>query len=206
MFVITHNDTVVLGPMPWRKLLFQNFLLDEYEVNTTLQADTPTDVVTVNAEIKIYPMRWAAEPAYNKKIEFLNGPFWNITPTYAEGSFVVESYPLDTAKGMLKQVVAENRWKKEVSGIKHTVNTTEVTLDTTREGRGIYLQAYQANIATRWKFPEGWLDLSVVELGALVSAIVSHVQTCFEWESDTNDLIDAAVDAAALDAIATEMP
>ena len=45
---------------------------------------------------------------------------------------------------------------------------------------------------SNWKFPEGWLTLTKSELGQCVSAGATHIQSCFDWEKNYTDRIEAA--------------
>jgi hypothetical protein len=183
MFVIVKdNIEVILGPMPWRKLFFQNILLEEEDVSVVLPQQNDVAYV-VNERFKILPAQYT-EDSHNPKIEQVNGPFWTFTADLAVGHFYKQNRQLDHVKNDLKATAASKRWAKEVGGVKVTVQGSEYTADTSREGRGVYLQALQlGSDGSSWKFPEGFIQLSLVELQAVVSAIVAHVQTCFEDEA-----------------------
>ena len=92
-------------------------------------------------------------------------------------------------------MVAVKRYVKEVAGTKATVQNTEVTVDTSREGRNVFVQKYslmKTGDTVNWKFPEGWLTLTKIELGTIVTAGQTHIQSFFDWEKDYSDQIDAA--------------
>ena len=203
MFVIVHNNNVVLGPMPWRKLFFENMLEDDLEVTVTLpQKNEPESLYVVNDEIKIYPCRMLESPAHNPKIHWLNGPYWVYTDTEAIGSMTVHDYPIDTARGFLKEPLSATRYAKEIAGTKITLQNTEVTLDTMRGSRDIFLQSFQLGADNiTWKFPEGWLTLSNAELGQCVQTIMGHVQTCFAWEAAKVAELDACETLDELDLV-----
>jgi len=204
MFVIVNSGSVILGPMPWRKLFFENTLKDDLEIDITLP-QTHTGVYDIDANTKILPVVISQEPVFNSKTERLNGPFWTITTTEATGSYTVESLPIEAVKNALKAKIAENRWKKEIDGVKVTIQGTEITALTDRTERNVYLQAYQlGNTGATWKFDEGWLVLSNAELLTIVNAIMGHVQTCFAWESGKVQEIENATTLEALDLIGLE--
>lgn len=183
MFVIVKdNQEVILGPMPWRKLFFQNILLEEHELEVELPQKND-GVYIVNDNFKILPAQYT-EDAYDSKIEQLNGPFWTFYEDKAVGHFVKLNRQVEHVKSDLKALVAEKRWKKEVGGVKVSIQGNEYTADTSREGRGVYLQALQlGSDGSSWKFPEGFVQMSLAELQTVVTAIVTHVQTCFEEEA-----------------------
>jgi len=62
------------------------------------------------------------------------------------------------------------------------------------------------NDTVNWKFPEGWLTLTKVELGAAVSAGAAHIQGSFDWEKAKIEEIEAAETVEVLDAIVIVEP
>ena len=205
MFVIVHNNSVILGPMRWNRFRFQNEILEETEVEVTLadRNDELTPVI-VDDNIQILPVQGTPNPSYNSKIEMLNGPFWEFTATAAISSYQVENLPIDAVKNQLKDVIATNRYNKEVGGCKTTVQETEVRIDTSRDGRNVFVQKFLLmgdSETVQWKFPEGWLTLTKAELGAIVTTGTAHVQTCFEWEAGKLVEINDCDNLASLDAI-----
>lgn len=190
MFVIVYNNQVILGPMPWRKFFFENIIEEDCEVQVTLpqKNDVP---YTVNSEIVILPARYTHEE-HNPITQKHNGPFWTITETEAVGNFVTLDKDVDHVKSELKQLVADKRWQKEVSGIKVTINDIEYSVDTSREGRKIYIEQLQMNSSSYdWKFNEGYVTLSLVDLQNIVQSINEHVQNCFAEERNRINLIDS---------------
>ena len=57
----------------------------------------------------------------------------------------------------------------------------------------------------KWKFPEGWVELTKTELGGIVAAGAAHIQTQFDWEKNIGDQIDAAPDVDTLKTILNEI-
>jgi hypothetical protein len=104
----------------------------------------------------------------------------------------------------LKLQAADERWIKETAGTTTTIQDTVVTVDTARGSRDIFVQKYllmlDSDVVT-WKFPETWLSLTKTDLGQVVAAGASHVQSAFAWEKDINDAINTADTLDALDAI-----
>jgi len=195
MFIIVDNNNVVLGPMNWRPVMFSNCLSDEFEINYALPLSNPNnEPITINETIRILPVTdLGPNTEYNPKIQQLSGPFYNFFSTYAEMYYVPVDKNIDTVKAELKQIVAANRYKYEIQGVKSTIQETEVKLYTSREDRGLYLQAYQlGSNGANWKF-EGpiWLTLSNTELGQIVLAVSTHVQNVFDWEALKGTEIDS---------------
>jgi hypothetical protein len=208
MFIIVENDSVILGPVKWNKSKFQNVLEEECEITTTLP-NINTDIIIVNENIKIYPVQSTQNPTFNSKIEFLNGPFWEFTETHAISSYVVEPKTIPAVQNQLKNILAQERWTKEILGVTATVQDIEVTVDTNRGTRDIFVQQYLLmgeSDTVIWKFPEGWLNLTKSDLGILVATGVSHVKQVFEWEASLVADIDACTTLEELDALEIVTP
>jgi len=204
MYVLTINDNVVLGPISWNARMFNSALEDELEVKFNILPSHQSNVPLVLSDgVKV---RECVEehPPLNPKIQMYNGPFWTFTDTLGTASYVVLDKPLDLIKKELKEQVASNRWKQEGAGTKVTIQGVEVTVDTSRGNRDVFVQQLllmpDAD-TVGWKFPETWLTLTKAELGACVAAGVAHVQAAFGWEKQLNEAIDACTDTASLDAL-----
>lgn len=198
MFVIVHNNSVVLGPMPWRKRFFESTLADDLEIEVSLPSSNE-GVYIVDANTKIMPAVYTEEPitSYTKK---LDGPFWTFTETLATGSFVAVDKNIEHMRSDLKQLVADIRWSKETGGIKVAFGGVDYSIDTSRDGRNIFMQAAQLGANTTWKFNEGWVALTVADLQTIVQAVFTHVQLCFAEEAALVAQIEAAT---SIDQLAT---
>ena len=182
MFVIVNDQNVILGPMDWRKLFFENIILEECEVTVELPYKN-TEPFIVNDNIKILPATYT-EDAFNSNIQKLNGPFWTLSATSAVGHFVAVPKDLDHIRSDLKELVAQKRWEKEVAGVKVTLNGSEYTAETDRDVRNLYTQAVLSGQSTNWKFKEGFVFLTQADLSTIVTAVVNHVNGCFLEESN----------------------
>jgi hypothetical protein len=198
------TDFVLLGPMEWRSRFFQSCLRDDLEIdfNVPLSNDT-NQALIINEIARIIPVTdIGITGEYNSKIHYLDGPYYNMFDTYAEVYYNVKDKPLDVVKSELKPLVATNRYKYETMGISVTIQSTGITALTTREDRGLYLQAYQLgkdNVS--WKFGSEFLTLSNADLGIIVEAVVNHVQATFDWESTKISEIDALLSLTDLNAL-----
>lgn len=202
-YVLVNNNQVLNGPRDWNYRSFEGTLEDDLEITFQLPMSLTDEnmVITINPDTKIMPAVLIPH-AYNPKIEYLHGPFWTFSDTLATGTYETVQHPLEAIKNTLKAKVAENRWTKEVDGVEITLQNTKVTLDTSREGRNIFLQAFQLGATDiAWKFPEGWLTATNAELGLCVAAIMGHVKDSFTWEANKGTEIDACTDAAALNVV-----
>jgi hypothetical protein len=209
MFIITEKQIdntvmVVLGPMPWLPNRFKSCLLDDLEIEYNVPSSNDTNqLISVSDTVKIYPVTDLGPNAeYNSKIHYLNGPFYNYYTDYAEVYYVPVDKPIEIVKEELKSPVAANRYKYEIMGISHTIQGKTVRLYTGREDRALYLQAYQLGVdGVNWKFGTEFLTLSNTELGGIVSAVMSHVQSVFDWESGKINEIDTCDTLEELDLI-----
>jgi hypothetical protein len=185
--------------------MFSNCLLDEFNINYALPLSNPNnDVININETIRILPVTNLGPNAeYNQKIQQLSGPFYNFFPTYAEMYYVPVDKNIDIVKAELKQLIAAKRYEYEIQGVKATIQEIEVKLYTSREDRGLYLQAYQlGSNNANWKFEGGvWLTLPNTDLGQIVVAVSTYVENVFDWESAKCTEIDSKTLLSELDSI-----
>jgi hypothetical protein len=202
MFNLISNNQVILGPMEWRKTFFENALMDELEISHTLPLNNTGTYYVVDTTTRFVPVEFTPNPEYNPKIQFLHGPFWDIRANKCVGSYVVENYTVEAVKNMLKEKLADMRWKFESKGVIVTIQGVDLFVTTARVERDIYAQAFQlgSNGAT-WKFGDKWIVLSNAELGTIVQAIMTHVQNAFLIESNKVVEINDATTLPQLDAI-----
>ena len=208
MFVIVHDNSVILGPMRWNKFRFENVIAEECEFTVSLPSSNDQPII-VSENIKILPVQGTQNPVFNSTIEFLNGPFWEFTDTAAIQSFRVENIPVEAIKNTLKALTSAVRWKRETAGIKVTVQDTEVSVVTERGDRDIFVQKFllMGDAETvQWKFPEGWIVLTKAHLGAIVTAGAQHVQDQFVWEALKIAEIEACTTHSELAGIVIEEP
>lgn len=203
MFVLVHSDRVLVGPMGWNRAMFDGNL-EKLNIQFTLpraEPDVLPLVINENTVIKRVEFDY---PTYNQKTEYLEGPYWDHSKDVARATYVVKPQPVESVQAALKQVVAENRWKQEVAGTKVTIQGTEVTVDTSRGNRDIFVQKYlllPENGTVGWKFPEAWLTLTKAELGEVVAAGAKHVEDSFKWEAQVSYVIDSCKTLEDLDAV-----
>lgn len=205
MFAVVNKNRVLVGPMDWNRALFSG-ALSKLGVNTLLPRTAPEPEELpwkIDSDTGIFPVEFV-NPEYNKKIQYLEGPYWTFDDKKAYAGYLVKDQPIDAIRFNLKQETAEQRWKTEVSGTTTEIQGVTVTVDTDRGSRDIFVQQYLLmgdNDTVRWKFPEAWLTLTKAELGQIVSAGVAHVQAAFLWESNKVEEIDSATTLEQLDAI-----
>lgn len=209
MYVVTYNDQVLLGPIAWNAKMFNSVIEDDTGITVNIQQSQRDQVpLDLGNGIKI---RHAVEdrPSINLKLEIYEGPFWTFTESTGVYSYQAISKPVDLLKHELTQLAAFDRWTKEQSGVKVTIQGQEVTVDTTRGNRDIFVQKFLLmgeNDTVNWKFPEGWLTLTKAELGLCVSSGAAHVQSEFNRELGLLTQISTATTLVELDAVALVFP
>jgi hypothetical protein len=193
MYVLEHNNQVINGPRQWNYHSFESSLEDDLDIIQKLPARKEDNfIIEIDSNTHIYKAELIS-PEYDPKFEYLHGPFWDFTTGIAVGTYTKETYDTNTIKGKLKEIVTANRYTKEISGVKTTVQGLEVSIDTSRDGRNIFVQKYvlmQDTDVAEWKFPEGWLTLTKSELGQIVSVGASYIQSQFDWEKNKMIEID----------------
>lgn len=183
--LVENKQTVLLGPIFWRHRFIQSEL-DDLDITYTVPPVEPNSYLKFTDELEIYPIADLAIPQHDAIFEQLAGPFWNFDNQVATGHYTVLPRDLEAIKNDLRALAAAERYRKEVAGVQVTVQNTTVTVDTSRDGRNIFVQKYTLMADTdtvQWKFPETWLTLTRSELGVVVAAGAAHVQNQFDWES-----------------------
>lgn len=186
-YVLINDGYVLNGPREWNYRSFESTLSDDLDISLNLpmqKNDSEPIVIDATTRIIASTMEY---PDYNPKIEYLDGPYWSFNEdmSFATGTFQVKDQPIEYVKQTLIGKVAANRYIKESAGTTTELQGINVFVDTSREGRAIFVQAYtlMADDATiNWKFPEAWLTLTKPELGQVVAAGATHVQQSFNWE------------------------
>lgn len=212
MYVITHHhdyDEVLLGPINWNPRYIASVLQSDLDLDqppTILSSDESKVPYDILPNVRVRPVE-TVYAELNAKIQRHEGPFWTYTPDKATATWTAVDKPIDLVKGELKSVTAAKRYEKENAGIKLTIQGTEVTCDTARGSRDIFLQKLLTMGQTEtanWKFPEAWINITYAELEYIVAQGTAHIQGCFDWEAAKNAEIDACTTLAQLDALVIE--
>jgi hypothetical protein len=144
-------------------------------------------------------------PDHNNRTQTYYGPFWDFSdPRMAIGTYAIKTKELNDIRNGMRAEASSNRYVYEISGTKCTLQGLEVTIDTSRPGRDIFVQKFSIMSdaeTVNWKFPEGWLTISKAELGTCIAAGAAHIQGAFDWEKNKNDEITAASTVDELAAI-----
>jgi len=192
MYAVIYDNKVLVGPMNWNRGMFQG-ALERKGIQYPLPRTAPNNLpLTINEHAKIMRVD-EIRPQMNPLVEFYYGPLWDITEETATANYEVHDTPIESARYNLKQLAAQERYRKEVLGTTASIQDQTVTIDTSRGARDIFVQTYllMGNADTvNWKFPETWLTLTKQDLGLCVTAATQYVQECFDWELNISEEID----------------
>lgn len=195
MFVIVHNSSVILGPMRWNRYRFENTIQEELELEIPiiLPDINESDVITINEEVKIYPVIGTIQEQFNPRTQHLHGPFWQFTDNGATASYIAQDLSIDAVKNQLKAEVANQRWIKENKGTNLVLNGVEYNFSTTKENRSVLQQALLSNLPElNWKLTgDQWVLLTPQDVQTILQSIIQYVQTCFDWELSKCNEIDS---------------
>lgn len=141
------------------------------------------------------------------------GPDWwtaDATPSEERALAIIEAHlagpseaaQLAAAKTALIARATHRRWEVEVSGVE--VGGMPVATDD--RSKTLLLQAdreaREFGKGRRWKGQDGvWVPLTAEQVRAAAAAMSAHVDACFLREEELHDLINAAPDLAALNAL-----
>jgi len=194
MYAVIYDNRVLVGPMNWNRGMFQG-ALERKGIQYPLPRTAPNNLpLTINEHAKIMRVD-EIRPQMNPLVEFYYGPLWDITEEAAIANYEVHDSPIESMRYNLKQVAAQARYSKEVLGTTATIQGQEVTIDTNRGARDIFVQKYLLmadSDLVNWKFPETWLTLTKQDLSLAVQAGAQYIQSCFDWELNITEQIDLA--------------
>ena len=194
MYAVIYDNRVLVGPMNWNRGMFQG-ALERKGIQYPLPRTAPDNLpLTINEHAKIMRVD-EIRPTMNPLVEFYYGPLWDITEETAIANYEVHDSPIESMRYNLKQVAAQERYKREVLGTTTTIQEQTVTIDTNRGARDIFVQKYLLmtdSDLVNWKFPETWLTLTKQDLGTVVQAGAQYIQSCFDWELNIAEQIDLA--------------
>ena len=194
MYAVIYDNRVLVGPMNWNRGIFQG-ALERRGVQYSLPRTAPNNLpLTIDEHAKIMQVE-EIRPELNALVEYYYGPLWDITETKAIANYEVHDTPIESARYNLKQLAAQERYKKEILGATVTIQEQTVTIDTNRGAKDVFVQKYllmAESDTVNWKFPETWLPLTKNDLSLAVQAGAQYIQSCFDWELNITEQIDLA--------------
>lgn len=194
MYAVIYQNRVIVGPMDWNRALFSG-ALESKKITVGLPRVAPETLpLIINEETKICTVEEIREEI-NPLVQYHYGPLWDVSGDVAIATYQATNTQIEFARNNYKDAIARQRYQKEITGATTIIQGTTVSLDTSREGRNIFVQKYMLmgeSDTVHWKFPEGWLTLTKTELGQAVAAGAGHIQASFDWELLKVQAIDAA--------------
>lgn len=207
MYVIIHKGRVILGPLAWAQKYYTDVLKIRHRIQANVPGQAPAELpYVIDADTKIHEAV-EVKPPIDPMVQYHYGPLWDTSADVVVANYEVHDLTIESMRINFRALAAHERYKKEASGTKVTIQNTEVSIATTRGERDNVIQKFLltgADETVNWKFPQGWLTLTKEELGQVVAAANNHVQSAFDWEKAINDQIDVAETAEALYAIEIE--
>ena len=192
MYALIYDNRVVVGPMNWNIAIFQGALRRK-DIQYSLPRTAPDDLpLIIDEHAKIMQVE-EIRPELKASVEYYYGPLWDVTGTKAIANYEVHDTPIESARYNLKQLAAQERYKKEILGATVTIQEQTVTIDTNRGAKDVFVQKYllmAESDTVNWKFPETWLTLTKSDLGLCVTAANQYIQQCFDRELNISEQID----------------
>lgn len=229
--LIENRQIVHLGPVDWRPRFIQSEI-EDLGIYFTVPP-TEQGYIRLSDNVELIPVVDFESPVIDPNFEMPVGPTWNFNDVLLEGpekkvrsSSAIAVYdkkdkPLEEVRQTIINLTASIRYNKEQLGTKVVIRpevldennnivspAIEVTADTSRDGRAIFVQVYStmADGATvDWKFPEGWFNITKEELGLVIAGGFTYIQEQFVWEKSIIDRVYMAADMAELKAIYDEI-
>jgi hypothetical protein len=195
MYALTYNNQVFLTPVKWSPRYISGVIEDDYGLSVSLLvSDEDRIPFDITPEIRVLPVTEVI-PDINGLTEMLSGGTWEVTLSMATVTYTATNHPIELVRQRVKELLASKRYDKESAGIKLNIQGSEVSVETDRDTRNLFVQAFMlmGDTDTRnWKFPEGFMELSKTDLGSIVAAGATFVQQAFDWESGYIDRINIA--------------
>jgi hypothetical protein len=206
MYLITHHNKIILGPIEWNASFIASVLQNDLDLDER-PVVLPSDVFKVPFYIlpEIYVRNAVIEkPSYNSKIQKFGGVEWTFDENNGYANYSIINKDIEEVKGELKNAAASKRWVRENTVINLTINDVDVSISTARENRRVFfdkLLVMGANDVCSWKFDGCWIDLSKEDIYNIVKSIDNTVQDAFNWEVNKIDEIYACNTLSELDQI-----
>ena len=174
-YTLLHSNNIVVGPRDWNPRYFEHFL-GNLGFHIKLPAQQIVNDIHFSKDVRLAVTDFEPQPDFDPTFEVLTGPFFKFDENQTHiGYFTVQAK------------AAESRWNKETTQINRTIGGKELTLDTDRESRIMYTQAVSLvsdDYTSQWKFNGEFVVINKSDLHSIVYEVMTHVQSCFDWESD----------------------
>ncbi len=195
MYALVNGQELLLGPIPFNYRMINSVLEEELEVDFRVTSQSYQSVpIAITENIKILPTR-DDNPEYDPRFEGLSNITYEITETEVIFRHTKFEKPLEQIKGEYKQLVKPERQNKENQYITVSVQSTELSILTSREQRTQLINKLTSLAETDtvlYKFGDNtWINVSKADLEYVVQQIDLKVQEAFDWEYAKLQEIDA---------------
>ena len=195
MYALVNGQELLLGPITFNYRMINSVLEEELEVDYRVTSQSYQSVpILITEDIKILPAR-QDDPEYDPRFESLSNTTYEIAETEVIFRHTKFEKPLEQIKGEYKQLVKPERQNKENQYITINVQSTEISISTSREQRTQLINKLTSLAETDtvlYKFGDNtWINASKSDLEYVVRQIDLKVQEAFDWEYAKLQEIDA---------------
>lgn len=202
--LVQNKKTVLLGPMEWRPRFIQSELNDLFDAgekaNKFTISLTETGYVDCGDGFEIFPIAASEGSQHDPIYEHLEGPFYTYDNNVASEVYNVLDKDVYYVKESLKQLTKAERQRKQLLGTTLNIGGTVVTIATDADELANFVSLLSSigEDSVNWKFKEGFVTLTKVDVQNIVDTIRSHIQTQFDWEKEIHETINAATELTSL--------
>lgn len=202
--LVQNKKTVLLGPMEWRPRFIQSELNDLFDAgekaNKFTISLTETGYVDCGDGFEIFPIAASEGSQHDPIYEHLEGPFYTYDNNIASEVYNVLDKDVYYVKESLKQLTKAERQRKQLLGTTLNIGGTVVTIATDADELANFVSLLSSigEDSVNWKFKEGFVTLTKVDVQNIVDTIRSHIQTQFDWEKEIHETINAATELTSL--------
>ena len=195
------NDNFEIFPVgePVGESLDPNF---EQPIGPTWQFVDVEKVLDENPQQRAVVIVPTAIPTYGKQDKDLgeirttvNSLVASIRYNKEQAGTKVILVPEVTGEVTVPKINEETKEIEQVTETRVLSPAVEVTADTSRDGRAIFVQVYATmpdGGTVDWKFPEGWMNITKEQLGMVIAGGYSYIQEQFLWEKGITDRVASA--------------
>lgn len=195
-YAIVHKNKVIIGPMSWSQKYFTSVLKLRHKIDANIPGNVPTELPYIINDVTSIREVTENRSEINTMTQYYYGPIWDLSNDVIVANYEIKDIPLESVKNVIRSKLASERYKKEIAGTKLSLQNSEITIDTSRDGRNIYIQkllTMNDNETVNWKFSECWLTISKEELKTVAKTCSDYIQESFNWEKTINQQIDSCL-------------
>lgn len=203
-YILVQNRKIIhLGPFLWRQRYIQveiNDLIESGELTTYFSVPASEQgYINIGDGFEIIPAELDT-PSFSQVYEHLAGPFWIYENNIAKGSYEIRELDINTVKGNLLQITANERYRKQTLGTTVTVGNSSFFMNTdSKTITDLHSLAIITGPNTiNYKSPNGFIELNGSQIQSIVDQLNTYIQTQFNWENDVIDIIKNSTSIAEL--------